>query len=155
MTFPWQRRNVPAELQARVPPGQVLTEKFPVLHFGHVPAYGDLSGWDVRVWGAVAEPFSLRWADLRNLPVAERTLDIHCVTRWSKLDTRWEGVAFSHIAEVAQPTAGAQFVMGWSSAKRMSRASGSGTGTTTTRTRGRSSATRADAPPRPSPLPER
>ena len=111
MSFGWQRRNVPAEVAARVPPGQVLTEKFPVLHFGRVPEYGDLSGWDFRVWGAVGEPFSLRWAEFRNLPVAERTLDIHCVTRWSKLDTRWQGVPFRHIADVAQPSADARFAI--------------------------------------------
>ena len=111
MVFPWQKRNVPPELADRVPPGQVLTEKFPVLHFGRVPSYGDLSGWDFRVWGEVAEPFSPEWAEFRNLPVAEQTLDIHCVTRWSKLDTRWEGVAFSHIAEVAQPSKAARFVI--------------------------------------------
>ena len=111
MVFPWQKRNVPPELAARVPPGQVLTEKFPVLHFGRVPSYGDLTGWDFRVWGEVSEPFSLRWAEFRNLPISENTLDIHCVTRWSKLDTTWEGVAFSHIAEVAQPTAAARYVI--------------------------------------------
>ena len=111
MVFPWQRRNVPADLQERVPPGQVLTDKFPVLQFGRVPDYGDLSGWDFRVWGEVEEPFTLRWAELRALPIVERTLDIHCVTRWSKLDTRWEGVSFSHIAEVARPTAAARFVI--------------------------------------------
>jgi DMSO/TMAO reductase YedYZ molybdopterin-dependent catalytic subunit len=111
MVFPWQRRNVPAELVDRVPPGQVLTDKFPVLHFGRVPSYPDLSGWDFRVWGEVAEPFTLKWAEFRNLPINEQTLDIHCVTRWSKLDTRWEGVAFTHIAEVAKPTAAARFVI--------------------------------------------
>jgi DMSO/TMAO reductase YedYZ molybdopterin-dependent catalytic subunit len=111
MVFPWQKRNVPPELAERVPPGQVLTDKFPVLHFGRVPDYGDLSGWDFRAWGEVEEPFSLRWAEFRNLPIAERTLDIHCVTRWSKLDTRWEGVAFSHIAEAARPTAAARYVI--------------------------------------------
>ena len=58
-----------------------------------------------------SEPFTLSWAEFRNLPVAEQTLDIHCVTRWSKLDTRWEGVAFTHIAEVAQPTPDARFVI--------------------------------------------
>ena len=60
MVFPWQRRNVPPELADRIPPGQVLTEKFPVLHFGRVPSYPDLSGWDFRVWGEVAEPFTLK-----------------------------------------------------------------------------------------------
>ena len=63
------------------------------------------------MWCEVEHPFELRWAEFRNLPIAERTLDIHCVTRWSKLDTRWEGVAFSHIDEVAQPTASAKFVI--------------------------------------------
>ena len=53
MVFPWQKRDVPPELAARIPPGQVLTEKFPVLHFGRVPDYGDLSGWDFRVSGEV------------------------------------------------------------------------------------------------------
>ena len=111
MAFPWQRRNVPPELAERVPPGQVLTEKFPVLHFGRVPSYTDLSAWDFRVWGEVAEPFTLRWAELQRLSTVEQTLDVHCVTRWSKLDTRWEGVAFPEIAEVAQPKPSARFVI--------------------------------------------
>ena len=111
MVFPWQKRNVPTELAERVPPGQVLTDKFPVLHFGRVPDYGDLSSWDFRVWGEVERPLELTWPQLRTLPVAQRTLDIHCVTRWSKLDTPWEGVAFSDIAERARPTASARFVI--------------------------------------------
>jgi DMSO/TMAO reductase YedYZ molybdopterin-dependent catalytic subunit len=110
MTFPWQKR-VPDELKDRIPPGQVLTEKFPVLHFGRVPVYPDLATWDFRVFGAVATPFTLNWGEFRQLPTAQQTLDIHCVTRWSKLDTAWEGVPFSHIAEVAQPTADARFVI--------------------------------------------
>jgi DMSO/TMAO reductase YedYZ molybdopterin-dependent catalytic subunit len=111
MVFPWQKRKVPPELAERVPPGQVLTDKFPVLHFGRVPDYGDLSGWDFRVWGEVERPLELTWPELRGLPAAQRTLDIHCVTRWSKLDTPWEGVAFSDIAERVQPTARARFVI--------------------------------------------
>jgi DMSO/TMAO reductase YedYZ molybdopterin-dependent catalytic subunit len=111
MAFPWQRRNVPPELAARIPPGQVLTEKFPVLHFGRVPAYDDLSGWDFRVWGEVERPLALGWAELRALPATEQTLDVHCVTRWSKLDTRWEGVSFTDIAETVKPTPAARFVI--------------------------------------------
>lgn len=110
MTFPWQKR-VPDELKDRIPPGQVLTDKFPVLHFGRLPEYPDLGGWDFRVFGEVETPFTLSWAEFRQLPVTTRTLDIHCVTRWSKLDTAWEGVAFSHIAEVAQPRPNARFVV--------------------------------------------
>ena len=111
VVFPWQRRNVPEELSARVPPGQVLTEKFPVLHFGRVPSYGDLSAWDFRVWGEIDEPLSLGWAEFRALPAVEQTQDIHCVTRWSKLDTRWEGVAFTHLADVVRPRPDARFVI--------------------------------------------
>jgi DMSO/TMAO reductase YedYZ molybdopterin-dependent catalytic subunit len=100
VVFPWQKRDVPPELAARVPPGQVLTEKFPVLHFGRIPDYGDLSGWDFRVWGEVEDPFSLRWAEFRSLPVTTETLDVH-----------WDGVAFTHVADVARPTQDARFVI--------------------------------------------
>jgi DMSO/TMAO reductase YedYZ molybdopterin-dependent catalytic subunit len=111
MVFSWQRKPSDPEIAKRIPPGQVLTEKFPVLHFGRVPDYGDLSGWDFRVSGEVEEPFSLRWAEFRALPTSEVTLDVHCVTRWSKLDTTWEGVRFSHIVEVARPRPDARFVI--------------------------------------------
>ena len=110
MTFPWSKKPAP-EIAHRIPPGQVLTDKFPILHFGQVPDYGDLSGWDFKVWGEVDEPFSLRWAEFRALPASEITQDIHCVTRWSKLDTAWEGVGFRHIAEVAAVRPTARFVI--------------------------------------------
>ena len=109
MVFAWQRVSDDPAIAARTPPGQVLTHKFPVLHFGRVPDYPDLSRWDFRVFGDVETPFNLNWTEFRQLPTVEVTLDIHCVTRWSKLDTSWVGAPFSHIAEVAQPR-GAQFV---------------------------------------------
>src|SRR5919106_4108881 len=111
MVFSWQRKPSDPEIARRIPPGQVLTEKFPVLHFGRVPDYGDLSGWDFRVSGEVDEPFTLRWAEFRALPTTSVTLDVHCVTRWSKLDTTWEGVPFSHIVDVARPRPEARFVV--------------------------------------------
>jgi DMSO/TMAO reductase YedYZ molybdopterin-dependent catalytic subunit len=84
-----------ADQQERVPPGQYLTEKFPVLHYGDVPAYKDLEGsWDLRVWGEIEAPKTFSFAEFRALPTAHVTTDIHCVTRWSKLDTSWEGVRF-------------------------------------------------------------
>jgi len=109
--FPWQKKTSDPEILKRIPPGQVLTEKFPVLHFGRTPEYPDLGGWDFRVFGEVETPFRLTWAEFRAQPVTQVTLDIHCVTRWSKLDTTWEGVPFTHIAEVAQPRANARFVI--------------------------------------------
>jgi DMSO/TMAO reductase YedYZ molybdopterin-dependent catalytic subunit len=101
-------RNPSPAVAERLPPGQVLTEKFPVLQFGQVPSYPDLSTWEFRVWGAVERPLTLSWAEVRQLPVRQVTLDIHCVTRWSKLDTTWEGAAITHLAETVgvQPDAG-------------------------------------------------
>jgi DMSO/TMAO reductase YedYZ molybdopterin-dependent catalytic subunit len=94
----------------RVPPGQYLTERFPVLTYGPNPAF-DLNTWSLSVDGEVEAPYSLRWDELLALPQAEVTTDIHCVTRWSKLDTRWDGVPFSHIIEAAQPRPAARFVV--------------------------------------------
>ena len=109
--FSWQKKPADAATASRIPPGQVLTGKFPVLQFGRVPEYPDLSRWDFRVFGAVEAPFTLNWGEFRQLPSESATLDIHCVTRWSKLDTTWEGVPFNHIVEVATPSEGARFVI--------------------------------------------
>ena len=108
--FSWQKtpRAVDAD---RLPPGQVLTEKFPVLHFGVVPEYPDLATWDLRVWGEVESAFSLTWAELLALPRREVSLDIHCVTRWSKFDTTWEGAALTALAEAAQVKTSAHHVI--------------------------------------------
>ena len=84
------RTSDPA-LKARTPPGQYLTEKFPVLHYGSVPRT-DLATWDFRVYGLVDSPLTLSWDEFKALPRKQLTTDIHCVTRWSKLDTVWEGV---------------------------------------------------------------
>ncbi len=84
------------EVEDRVPPGQYLTEKFPVLHYGSVPNYRDLENtWDLRVWGELESPARFSFAEFRALPTTEVVTDIHCVTRWSKLDTRWQGVKFT------------------------------------------------------------
>jgi DMSO/TMAO reductase YedYZ molybdopterin-dependent catalytic subunit len=83
---------------ARLPPGQYHTDRFPVLHVGSVPDYGDLSGWDLRIDGLVATPVTLSWSQLLELPTVEIVTDIHCVTKWSKFDTGWKGVAFDTIA---------------------------------------------------------
>jgi|HigsolmetaAR202D_1030399.scaffolds.fasta_scaffold00001_148 Sulfite oxidase and related enzymes len=86
--------KTPYDAQDRVPPGQYVTAKFPVLHYGNVPEYSDLSTWDLRVWGEIEEPKTFSFEEFRALPTVTITTDIHCVTRWSKLDTVWEGVAF-------------------------------------------------------------
>ena len=92
------------EVQDRVPPGQYLTAKFPVLHYGDVPAYRDLEQtWDLRVWGDIEAPARFSFAEFRALPTIEIVTDIHCVTRWSKLDTRWEGVQFKELLKHLPP----------------------------------------------------
>ncbi|NJL35255.1 MAG: sulfite oxidase-like oxidoreductase [Chloroflexaceae bacterium] len=85
-------------MQDRVPPGQYVTEKFPVLHYGEVPQYKHVEQeWDLRVWGSIDEPTRLTYAQFLELPTIQVTMDIHCVTRWSKLDTTWEGVQFKEL----------------------------------------------------------
>jgi DMSO/TMAO reductase YedYZ molybdopterin-dependent catalytic subunit len=87
---------------ARVPPGQYVTDRFPVLHAGSVPAI-DLATWDFEVGGLVERPLRLSYAEILDLPGAETVADIHCVTKWSKLDTRWEGIAVTTLLEQAVP----------------------------------------------------
>jgi DMSO/TMAO reductase YedYZ molybdopterin-dependent catalytic subunit len=85
---------------ARLPPGQYLTEKWPVLHAGAVPdSPADLSGWDFRVWGEVDTPLTLTWSQLLELPTETVTQDIHCVTRWSRFDAVFAGVPWTAIRE--------------------------------------------------------
>lgn len=78
--------------EGRLPPGQALTQKFPVLHYGPVPEF-DPATWDFRVWGEVESPLRLTWDEFQKLPRTTLKMDIHCVTRWSKFDTVWEGVS--------------------------------------------------------------
>ena len=94
-------RGVDPETAERIPPGQYLTEKFPVLHYGSVPET-DLARWDFRAWGEVDSPFTLTWEQLRALPRKAQVVDIHCVTRWSKLGTTWEGVPIRAILDLAR-----------------------------------------------------
>jgi DMSO/TMAO reductase YedYZ molybdopterin-dependent catalytic subunit len=82
----------------RLPPGQSLTSKFPVLHYGPVPQFRRET-WDFRVWGEVEEERRWSWAEFEQLPRVRLRMDIHCVTRWSKFDTDWEGVALGALVE--------------------------------------------------------
>jgi DMSO/TMAO reductase YedYZ molybdopterin-dependent catalytic subunit len=95
---------------ARLPPGQYLTEKWPVLHVGAVPEL-DRDTWDLRVYGEVEAPLRLGWEELGALPAAEVAADIHCVTRWSRFDARFRGVRFAELARLARPKPAARFVV--------------------------------------------
>lgn len=85
-------RRIILENQERIPPGQSLARKFSVLHYGPVPKF-DPAKWDLRLWGEIAAPSSITWKEFSSLPKTTLTMDIHCVTRWSLLDTQWEGVS--------------------------------------------------------------
>jgi DMSO/TMAO reductase YedYZ molybdopterin-dependent catalytic subunit len=95
---------------SRLPPGQYLTEKWPVLHAGDVPRT-DLATWDFKVWGEVEEPLTLTWEQLTALPATELTMDIHCVTRWSRFDTSFRGVHWRELAPLVKPKPRARFVV--------------------------------------------
>ena len=98
--------------EGRLPPGQALTNKFPVLHYGPVPGFNPAT-WDFRVYGLVEEEKRWTWQEFNQLPRRKIKMDIHCVTRWSKFDTEWEGVSVKDMVEqglvVLKP--GARFVM--------------------------------------------
>jgi len=85
----------------RLPPGQYFTDRFPVLHVGEVPET-DLRSWQLRLFGAVAEERRFTWDELRALPEATVDCDIHCVTKWTKLDTRWSGVRFRDVMALVE-----------------------------------------------------
>jgi DMSO/TMAO reductase YedYZ molybdopterin-dependent catalytic subunit len=105
-----KRREREMRDSGRLPPGQSLTLKWPVLHAGSVPRF-DPRTWDFRVAGLVENPLRLTWDEFARLPMQAVTADMHCVTRWSRFDVRWEGVPFTEIAKLAVPRPEAKYVM--------------------------------------------
>jgi DMSO/TMAO reductase YedYZ molybdopterin-dependent catalytic subunit len=94
----------------RLPPGQIITKKWPVLHYGTVPSV-DLARWRFSVTGLVDQPLSLTWDDLQALPRRETLCDIHCVTRWSRYDNAFEGVPVQSLLQMARVSPSAQYVL--------------------------------------------
>lgn len=113
MANPQQRKKEQEQMQkeGRLPPGQSLTKKFPVLHYGSVPEV-DLSEWDFRIWGEVEEELRWTWEEFNALPTREVKMDVHCVTRWSKFDTVWKGVSVNRLVEegIIKPLPSANYV---------------------------------------------
>ncbi len=99
--FHGTRRDGPRD---RVPPGQYLTDDFPVLSAGPTPRT-PLADWTFSLTGALDEPLRWTWEEFRALPSEEVTVDVHCVTKWSKLDTTWEGVSLDTILEGVETSA--------------------------------------------------
>ena len=94
----------------RLPPGQVLTLKFPILTYGSTPSVSPHE-WRFKVWGLVEQPQEWTWDEFLALGQQTQTCDIHCVTRWSKFDTSWTGVPFKAVYERLQPKPGADHVL--------------------------------------------
>ncbi len=90
---------------SRVPPGQYVTSDFPVLSAGPTP-HTPLEEWTFELRGALAEPRSWTWEELLALPSETPTVDIHCVTKWSKLDTTWRGVSVDTLLDGVDTSAG-------------------------------------------------
>lgn len=99
-----ERKRLEEEMKSagRLPPGQVATLKWPVLHYGSVPRF-DPTRWEFRISGLVEKPVRLGWEEFLALPRIEVTSDFHCVTHWSRFDNRWEGIPFRAVLRLVQP----------------------------------------------------
>ena len=95
---------------ARIPPGQYYTDKWPVLHAGSIPSI-DIATWDLNVFGLVRNPVRLSFDELRELGERDQTSDIHCVTRWTRLDMPWKGVPLRAILDLVEPLGSARYVI--------------------------------------------
>ena len=107
----FSRRRQPVVDSSRVPPGQYVTRDFPVLSAGPTP-HTELAEWSFTISGAVPEPVLWEWEEFVALPSEMITTDIHCVTKWSKLNTSWKGVSVDTLLQVAQSEAG--YLTAWS-----------------------------------------
>ena len=107
-----ERKNLEQQMRTagRLPPGQSLTLKWPVLHEGGVPRV-DLRTWDFRIGGLVEKPARLTWEEFNRLPKTEIQCDIHCVTRWSRFGNRFGGVPFTEVMKLVMPKPEARFAM--------------------------------------------
>jgi DMSO/TMAO reductase YedYZ molybdopterin-dependent catalytic subunit len=95
---------------SRLPPGQFVSKRFPVFTVGQVPKT-DLAAWDFTVGGLAGSPLRLGWEEFRALPADVVVSDIHCVTKWSKFDTKWQGVAVQTILDLVDPNPAATHVV--------------------------------------------
>jgi DMSO/TMAO reductase YedYZ molybdopterin-dependent catalytic subunit len=113
MAFNFFRRQLNERERAvvdRLPPGQYLTEKWPVLHYGSVPRV-DLATWTFSMKGLVKTPVQLSREEFMKLPRRTVKADVHCVTRWSMLDSTWEGVPVAEVMKLVELKPEATHVM--------------------------------------------
>ena len=96
--------------KGRVPPGQFVTDKFPVLTYGATPKF-DQEKWSFGLFGLVEQPVELSYQQFMNLPQTTVSADFHCVTQWSRLDNTWEGVSIHEVMKLVTLKPEAKFVM--------------------------------------------
>ncbi len=96
--------------EGRLPPGQSLTLKWPVLHYGSVPRF-DPERWDFVVSGLVESPVRWNWREFNSLPTVTTHSDFHCVTRWSRFDNDWKGVSFREVLRRVNAKPAATYVL--------------------------------------------
>lgn len=102
----------PGQDPKRVPPGQYLVRKFPVLSYGPTPPF-ELASWNLQLVGELSQPVTLDYAQFKALSRVEQVSDFHCVTTWSRLDNRWQGVRSSELLKLVELTPRARFVIVW------------------------------------------
>ena len=106
-------RRRPPEVEKRLPPGQYLVTDFPVLSAGPTP-HTPLDRWSFRIDGLVKSPVSWSWPEFQKLPTETVTVDISCVTKWTKLDTKWRGVTVDTLLKGVEVDPAGQYVMAFS-----------------------------------------
>jgi DMSO/TMAO reductase YedYZ molybdopterin-dependent catalytic subunit len=108
--FVGRRQQPGGDEASRTPPGQYLTRDFPVLSAGPTPRI-DLAAWEFTIDGLVTSPMSWSWDQIQALPSRDWTVDISCVTKWTKLDTHWTGVSVDTLLEQVELDPAARFVV--------------------------------------------
>ena len=110
MVFKKKQDDLKFTHRHKLPPGQSVTEKWPVLHFGSIPSF-DPASWDFNIWGLVNEPKRFSWEEFSALPTVEQVSDMHCVTRWSKFDSRFEGISIAELMKQVELLPEAKYVL--------------------------------------------
>lgn len=105
-----EREEAQDRYQDRLPSGQSLTQKWPVLHFGSMPRFNP-AAWDFNMWGQVKQPKRFTWAEFSALPTMTQVSDMHCVTHWSKFDSHFEGIPVAEVMKQVELLPEARYVM--------------------------------------------
>jgi DMSO/TMAO reductase YedYZ molybdopterin-dependent catalytic subunit len=110
MVFKRKEAQDQMDLEHKLPPGQSLTQKWPVLHVGSIPQFNPMA-WDFYMWGLVKQPKRFTWEEFSSLPMTQQVSDMHCVTRWSKFDSTFEGIPVAEVMKHVELLPDANYVL--------------------------------------------